>query len=1222
MTTSQSSWRARRRVVAVCIWALAVLTCLLGAFPLLAALAQPGTATSDEVIEYFDGGYVSRPERLLAVEGFRPGDQGWYLDPGASGRFVYEVPAKVGSGVGMNLWMNSPPGVSTQVVALVAGHPDSVLATNRTFTGDRLVLPAKEVSGLSVEFEFQAQNGTNAPVLIIDRIETYSLRGINVPEPPAYTFLASGALAALITLALLRRRPHAFPVSVAMGALVAIAVGTRLTALFGATGVLDPDAIGYRTYANRFQWWPLFDNGIFSGNFGEREPLFPMVVHAYFQILGSSDFHLRVVSATLSVAAVILTVVAARRLLVSWPAALGAGLMVAISGPLISESTRGLRLELEIVLVLLLYIALARPPARRPVFDAAAIGLLGAALAFTQTSLIPLVGVAVTVSFLVRYRPLPKAVGLLALVAIIVIGAAAGHRAGLYQHHHDAFYDTAGYSRWLANVEHFAYHTPLPHPELFPSFEDYKKFGPYFGPQITTSQYLFVIHSPQEYLRDSIAGFRAMFDTVDGFLPLPSSLNALQVLLGPRIDLAARWLILLGMVGLCIRARRHPHLALIPAMVMTYLASTAFFFDHGLLERYRNTWQVMPLALIAAAWLVEGATVVVARRFAYRLGPAELLSRATANLDLALFPISAFLALALQAIPLQLVPADAILLAIAVGILVYRRPTAGIGALVLAASVAGARAGLGAGAAALIAVLARERPAVRRVLPLLVLAPFAIAVVMAGGHPGSVSLFFVGTMVVLVATVAVATGQLGVRRRLIWLLAAAGPFAGIAYFIHPVEPSASLLIPAGVVAAVWLHLRGQRWALQLAFLDLAIVVFTEPISAWLGILAAGAYLVISSGLLPAIRLRAAAAAAGLAGLAVLAGVATLGASAPPPTASWRTYLASTQVSVRQQLSVDRAGDDSIWIFGRRDSTAGDYPVGVVVNGTTITADLNSLLTTDQMAWVRLPLITSPRPGDRIDVQVTATGQPDPTNRYIEIGGVYGQAAGITSAFWDGSRSQGQDLSPDAGIQAGTFLIVLGDDSMPRPPAGLPAPLVQGLLQPPVGAWSPGESAALPSAREQAGTSQLWSASLRIASENPLRGLGDGRLAATLNETGGGFGPGLTARNEYLQAAAEWGLPGLAGLLIVLVGAAWFVRRSGELLPAALLLLTVISMAGESVLLEHSGAAATWLVIGLCWRPDRSPDRRMTLALLLRTNPRLPAPALHPLLELEPPERNE
>ena len=1180
-TTHQSSGPKRSRVVATGLWIVAVLACLLGAYPLFAGLAQLGPSISDEAIEDFNAGYVSRPERLIAVEGFKSGDQGWYLDPGTSGRLVYRVPIHAGSRIGLNLWMYSPAGVSSRVVAHVAGQPDSVLATDPTFTGNRLVLPAVQSAAPSVDFEFQANNPSDGRVLIIDRLETYSVSGSDVRAPPSYVYPAAGGLAALFTFGLLHRRRRAVAIAVGMGAVVAIAVYTRMAALFEVTGLLDPDAIGYRVYADRFQWWPLFDRGIFSGNFGEREPAFVMVVHAYFQVLGSSDFHLRVVSATLSVGVVILTVIAARRLLVSWPARLGAGLLVAVSGPLIQESTRGLRLELEMVLVLLLYIALARRPARRPVVDAVVIGVLGAAMVLTRTSFVPLVGVAITISFLVRYRPLPKAVGLLALVAIIVIAAAAGHRVGLYQHHQDAFYDTAGYSRWLANVEHFAQHTPLPHPELFPSFEDYQKFGPYFGPRITTSQYLFVIHTPQEYLRDSIAGLRAMFDTVDGFLPLPGSLSALQGRLGPRIDLAARWLIVLGMVGLCARVRRHPHLALIPAMVMTSLASTTFLFDHALLERYRHTWSIIPLALIAAAWLVERAVIVLARRFHVRWNPAHLYRRVAASLDLALLPVSVFLGLALQTLPLRFVLIDAALLALAVGILVYRRPAAGIGALLLAVSVAGSRAGMAAGAAALLAILAREHPRVRSLLPLLALAPFGLAVVMAGGRPGSASLLFVGTMVVVTAAVAIAAGQPSDRRGLVWLLAAAGPIAGIVYFVDPFAASAVWLVPVGVVAAIWLHLHGQRWALPLAVIDFAIVVLTQPLIAWLGVLAALAWLVVRSGLLTSIRIKAAAAASTLAALALLAGGASLGAATPPVVAGWRTYLADTTDSVRQRIAVDQAGDNSIWIFGRRASTAGDFPVRVDVNGIPITTDLNSYLLTDTMAWARLPLITLPHPGDSIDVQVTATGHPDKINRYIEIGGVYAQTAAITSSLWDGSRIQAQDLSPDSGTQAGTYLIVLGSDSLPRPPAGLPAPLVQGLLQPTTGAWSAGESTALPAARDQAATLELWSASLRVAARNLVRGLGDGSLATALNGPDGGFGPGLSARNEYLQAAAEWGLPGLVGLLIVLGAASWYVRRSGEVLAAALLLLTVISMAGESVLLEHSGAAATWLVIGLC-----------------------------------------
>ena len=167
-------------------------------------------------------------------------------------------------------------------------QPDSVLATNPTFLGNRLVLPTAQSAAPSADFEFQANNTSDGRVLVIDRIETYSLSGSDVRAPPSYVYVALGGFVALITLGLLHRRRHAVPIAVGMGAVVAIAVYARMTSLFEVTGLLDPDAIGFRTYADRFQWWPLFDRGIFSGNFAEREPLYVMIVHAYFQVMGSS----------------------------------------------------------------------------------------------------------------------------------------------------------------------------------------------------------------------------------------------------------------------------------------------------------------------------------------------------------------------------------------------------------------------------------------------------------------------------------------------------------------------------------------------------------------------------------------------------------------------------------------------------------------------------------------------------------------------------------------------------------------------------------------------------------------------------------------------------------------------------------------------------------------------------------------------------------------------
>jgi hypothetical protein len=268
--------------------------------------------------------------------------------------------------------------------------------------------------------------------------------------------------------------------------------------------------------------------------------------------------------------------------------------------------------------------------------------------------------------------------------------------------------------------------------------------------------------------------------------------------------------------------------------------------------------------------------------------------------------------------------------------------------------------------------------------------------------------------------------------------------------------------------------------------------------------------------------------------------------------------------IRQEFTVDRPGDNSIWIYARRSSTLTDYPFSVIVDGQLVTADLNSYLPADVMTWNRIPLTTSPRVGDRLDVRITAGGQPNPVDRYIEIGGVYATADGISSP----------------GIN-GTYLVVLGDDSLPLAPGGLPEPMVQNRMQPPMGVWMPGEIAAPPESRQEAGVLQIWRQTLNIAVRHPL-GIGTGNLAAALFGGGAGIGPGLTARSEPLQALAEWGLLGLGGLLLVMSVAGWRARRAEDHLALALLLVAAITMLGESILAEPAGAAGVWLALGFCF----------------------------------------
>jgi len=1144
------------------------------------ALAQPGSSTSDEVDEYFDGGHVARPDLLVSIDGFTAGAYGWYLGPGTSGRLVYRIPRQAGTTIGLSVWLYALPGVTNSITASTEGQAPVTLLTNVNGQAVKVDLPHLFDAAPSVTIEIDAHNSSSVQALVIDQLETYVSSGTDARAPPALTYIAFGGLVALITLAIVRKQRHALAVSAAMGVVVATATATRFLELFAVSGqLLDPDAVAYRLYADRFQWWPFSEHGLFSGNFSEREPLFPMVVHAYFQVLGSSDFHLRVVSVTLSIAVVVLAVVAARRLL-RWPAALLVGFLLAVSGPLIQESVRGLRLELEMVVLLLLYLAIDRGPSRRPLGHAILVGAIGAAMVLTRTYYVPVFVAAVLLAFLVRYRPAWRTVGLVSVAVVIMVAAEGAHRIGLYEHHGDALFDTAGYDRWNANVERFLIGRPLPHPELFPTAEQYQQFGPYFGRKISTNQYLFVIHSPLELVRDSLAGAREIFDTIDGnsvlvqkgthFAAFKGQIQAAAAFAALRVDLATRWLILLGLMAMAARAFRRPHLALIALLVVSWLGLTAFLFDHGLLERYRHTWQTMPLALIAGAWLLQSAVVVANRRLAAPKHLAVLYRRMVHDVDLALFPAAIVLALAQTALHSQFLLPDALLLALAVGVLAYRRPAAGTAAVLLAFSVGGNVTPIPAEAAALVAVAWRVRPPLRSLAPLIAFVPFGLAVLLAGGLPSTATLNFAASMLLVAASVAIAAGRSEIRERLLWLIAAIGPLAGLAYVLEPAAPTAIALIPLGAAVATWLYISGHRRGLALVLLDLVIVVLVDPIFAWLGVLVAATWLAWDQARRLA-RRRLAVGAAVLGGLVVLGVGASLAATTPPPGAAWAVRLSDTSSSLRQQITVDRAGDNSIWFYGRRASTLANYPVVVEVDGGPITTDLNSYLPAIQPRWTRLALPTTRALGERLDVEVRATGQPDPINRFIEIGGVYATVPNLASDYWNGSQM----------IRAnGTYLIVLGDDSQPLAPGGLPEPLVQGRWQPPVGQWMPGERSAPTAAREQANTLQLWSATSNIAAQHPL-GIGTGNLATGLNGLGAGFGAGLTARNEFLQAAAEWGLPGLVGLVLLIGAAAWQVRRSGYRLGAALLLLVLVSMTGESLLVDSAGAVATWVTLALC-----------------------------------------
>jgi hypothetical protein len=610
-------------------------------------LSLPSLTIADQSspnrLDYFAEDFTNGSQVITGstqVEGFHPGIYGWNLAPGAHGRLAYTIHKKRGDDLAVDLWFYTSPDIALSgdvSVRLDDGSPGA-LDHNPRYVGNLLALPSGTQNAQSVEIDLGATNNGTADQLVVDRL-TWSTVSPGPPFPaPRWSSWALGAVIGLFALPLIHHRRR-FWIAVALALLVGAAADLRLGAVVLAAHVYpaNPDTVAYQAWADRFQWWPP-ERGLFCGCYGPREPIWISIGSLLTQLLGSSStYHLRAASAMLSIADVVLAVVAARRRL-GWVASLAVGALLALNGIVVSNATRGLRTELELTLCLLLYLLLDRKASRRPYLEATLAGVLGAALALTRTFFLPVVIAVEAISILVRRRPLRHAAVLLLIAASLPVAGTVAHRVGLYQQPmeygliRDPFLDTDSYARWNANTEKFELGRPMPHPELFPTRAEYDKYGPYFGPKITYTQYLFELHSPSELVGFSLAGYVDVIRSTAGFLSLaPESLVGDPSVLGADpsfgagrlVDNAVRVLGLLGLLWMVLAGRRRPLLLLVPAMYVGILGFAVFLYHLGLIERYYNVIQAWPFFYIGSAWFVE-QVVAAGRRDEIRKQAAQL----------------------------------------------------------------------------------------------------------------------------------------------------------------------------------------------------------------------------------------------------------------------------------------------------------------------------------------------------------------------------------------------------------------------------------------------------------------------------------------------------------------------------------------------------------------------------------------------------------------------
>lgn len=573
------TWVVRRRILAA---AGLLLAAPLGLW-VLRGLTLPAPPMSMQIEEPFTHGLASGAARL-GVRGFRATPRGFALDPRSEGEIEYGVrtdrPLTPWSAITLQ-WYGGEAGVRSAVDLLRPDGPQR-LAENRSLLGTRLPLPASVAGGKEVALRFTAKNSTSREQLILDKLVIQSWEG-----PPAHlpNLLWTGGAFLAISLCLAGLTAHP-----RRAALVAFMLAAALVLRYAnlqrvALAPLDPDAQGYRVYAQALAW--IGPHGFYSASFGEREPLFPAVAKLALALFGDSDLSLRLLTVALSLGVVYLAFRLGRAIL-----GLGGGtctgFLLAVSVPVIIESGRGLRVELEALLFTGTAWVLFGRRGCLTCPGAVLAGGLGGALLLTRFPY----GLALVLMFAASawwhrepgWRTWRSLLVAAAIAAVLVLP----HRMALARQHGDAAYDAHRTLRWIANQE-FQGRPGFPSPTVLVQ-------DPYAGPRITLGQYYFGLHSTWEVIWRSARGLgRAV-----GNLSPVGYVDEVRAVLGLRLGWADVVAVILGTIGGSVLMRRGA--AWVPLALLLGLAHVAFVYDLDLPDyRFRMILQVMPLFVVAVA---------------------------------------------------------------------------------------------------------------------------------------------------------------------------------------------------------------------------------------------------------------------------------------------------------------------------------------------------------------------------------------------------------------------------------------------------------------------------------------------------------------------------------------------------------------------------------------------------------------------------------------------
>jgi hypothetical protein len=533
--------------------------------------------------EPFTAGSASAAARC-EVRGFVPRAKGFALAPGQDGVAECRVrlPRPLTTHAALTLqWYGGEAGIHS-AVDLVTPRRMQRLLTDATALGSRLALPA-ELAGLQeIGLRFTGRNAGAEERLLLDKLVIQAWDG-PLPSLPHPAWVVFFALALTGGVAGLSGTPWR---TTLVGGILALAALLRYVNLMRvAWAPLDPDAQGYRRYAQLLSW--LGPQGFYSGGFGEREPGFPALVKTALWFVGDTDLSLRLLTLLLSVGVVWLGYRLGRSVL-GFGGGVAAGLVLAVSVPAIIESGRGLRVEIESLLLMALGWMLLGRPGGLTTGRTVLAGLVGGGLLLVR---FPYAVAVCALGLLVCWwcreagRMAWRPAAILLAIAMLL---ALPHRLALLALHGDAGYDLERTVRWIANQE-FAGQPG------FPSAEAVAR-DPYAGPRLSPWEYYLGLHSADRLLWGSVRGLAKAVTN----LRVIGYAREVEAVLGVPVGWVDILVIALGIGGLGALCRQGA--AWIPVLLGLSLAHVAFVYDLGLPDyQYRMIFQGMPFFAVAVA---------------------------------------------------------------------------------------------------------------------------------------------------------------------------------------------------------------------------------------------------------------------------------------------------------------------------------------------------------------------------------------------------------------------------------------------------------------------------------------------------------------------------------------------------------------------------------------------------------------------------------------------